>query len=72
MSTLWVGDQVVGETTSGAWGYRVNKSIALGMLRADLAVPGGKVEVDIYGIRYPATIHEDAPLWDPGNERIRA
>ncbi|WP_333712694.1 GcvT family protein [Yoonia sp.] len=72
MSTLWVGDQVVGETTSGAWGYRVNKSIALGMLRADLAVPGAKVEVDIYGIRYPATIHADAPLWDPENARIRA
>jgi dimethylglycine dehydrogenase len=72
MSTLWVGDEVVGETTSGAWGYRVNKSIALGMLRADLAVPGGKVEVDIYGTRYPATIAEDAPLWDPENARIRA
>ncbi|SFS21147.1 GcvT family protein [Yoonia litorea] len=72
MSTLWVGDQVVGETTSGAWGYRVNKSIALGMLRADLAVPGGKVEVDIYGERYPATIAEDAPLWDPENARIKA
>jgi dimethylglycine dehydrogenase len=72
MSTLWVGDEVVGETTSGAWGYRVNKSIALGMLRADLAVPGGKVEVDIYGERYPATIHDDTPLWDPENARIRA
>ena len=33
MSTLWKGEDVVGETTSGAWGYRVNASIALGMLR---------------------------------------
>jgi dimethylglycine dehydrogenase len=72
MSTIWVGDEVAGETTSGGWGYRVNKSIALGMLRADLAIAGTKVAVDIYGTRYPATVQEDQPLWDPDNARIRA
>ncbi|PXW72402.1 dimethylglycine dehydrogenase [Loktanella sp. PT4BL] len=72
MSTIWVGDEVAGETTSGGWGYRVDKSIALGMLRADAAVPGAKVHVDIYGERYIATIQEDRPLWDPENSRIRA
>ena len=72
MSTLWVGDEVVGETTSGGWGYRINKSIALAMMRSDLAVPGNKVDIDIYGERYTATIAEDQPLWDPQNERIRA
>jgi dimethylglycine dehydrogenase len=72
MSTIWAGDTVAGETTSGGWGYRVDKSIALGMLRADLAVPGTKVAIDIYGRRYPATVQEDQPLWDPANERIRA
>ena len=45
MSTLWQGDEVVGETTSGAWGYRVNASIALGMLRTDLAVPGPRLRL---------------------------
>ena len=72
MSTIWAGDTVAGETTSGGWGYRVDKSIALGMLRADLAVPGTKVAIDIYGTRYPATVQQDKPLWDPSNERIRA
>ncbi len=72
MSTIWVGDDVAGETTSGGWGYRVDKSIALGMIRADAAVPGTKVAVDIYGERYSATVQEDQPLWDPQNERIRA
>ncbi|MBT8458246.1 MAG: FAD-dependent oxidoreductase [Boseongicola sp.] len=72
MSTLWHGDEVVGETTSGAWGYRVNKSIALGMLRADLTTPGTEVEVEIFGKRCKATVQEDQPLWDPANERIRA
>jgi len=66
------GDDVVGETTSGDWGYRVNKSIALGMLRTDLNVEGTKVEVAFYGERHTATVHADAPLWDPDNSRIRA
>lgn len=72
MSTVWMGGDVVGETTSGAWGYRVNKSIALGMVKPEAAKPGTKVEVEIYGERYAATIEEDQPLWDPANERIRA
>ena len=72
MSTIWKGGQVVGETTSGNWGYRVNASIAMGMLAPDLAVPGTEVEIDIYGQRCKAIVQEDAPLWDPANDRIRA
>ncbi len=72
LSTLWSNGEVVGETTSGAWGYRVGKSVALGMLRADLAVPGTTVEVEIYGERRPAVVQEDRPLWDPQNARLRA
>lgn len=72
MSTIWVGDTVVGETTSGAWGYRVNASIALGMVKAEYAVPGTKLEVEIYGKRCAAVVQEDQPLWDPENLRLRA
>jgi dimethylglycine dehydrogenase len=72
MSTLWHGGQVVGETTSGNWGYRVGKSIALGMLRADLAVAGTEIEVEIYGDRFKALVQPDGPLFDPNNERLRA
>ena len=72
MSTLWHNGEIVGETTSGAWGYRVNASIALGMIRADLAVAGTEIEVEIYGERRKATVQEDQPLWDAENERIRA
>ena len=42
------------------------------LLRADLAVPGTNLEVEIYGERRPATVQPDAPLWDPENERLRA
>ncbi|MBV1927704.1 MAG: dimethylglycine dehydrogenase, partial [Rhodobacteraceae bacterium] len=72
MSMLWHDGAIVGETTSGAWGYRVNASIALGMVRADLAVPGTEIEVEIYGERRRAEVQADAPLWDPTNERLRA
>ena len=72
MSTIWHGGEVVGETTSGAWGHRVNASIALGMVRADLAVPGTELEVEIYGSRCKAVVQQDMPLWDPENERLRA
>ncbi len=72
MSTLWHDGKIVGETTSGGWGYRVNASIAFGMLRTDLAVPGTEIEVEIYGERCRAVVQEDQPLWDAANERIRA
>ena len=72
MATLWQGDTVVGETTSGGYGYRVGQSIALGMLRADLTEPGTEIEVDIYGERRKAVVQPDQPLWDPQNERLRA
>ncbi len=72
MSTLWKDGQVVGETTSGAWGYRVGKSVALGMLRADCTAPGTGLEVEIYGERYRATVQPDRPLWDPENARLKA
>lgn len=72
MSTLWHNGAIVGETTSGGWGHRVDKSIALGMLRADLAVPGVTIEVEIFGERFSATVQQDKPLWDPENERLRS
>ncbi len=72
MSTLWKDGEVVGETTSGAWGHRIDKSVALGMIRHDLGAPGTEVEVEIYGEKYKAVVQEDLPLWDPQNERLRA
>jgi len=72
MSTVWHDDQVVGETTSGGWGYRIGASIALAMVRADLAQVGTKLEVEIYGKRCDAVVQPDQPLWDPENKRIKA
>jgi len=72
MSTLWHDGQIVGETTSGGFGYRLDKSIALGMLRADLAEPGSRIEVEIFGERFSATVQSDEPMWDPANARLKS
>ncbi|MBY5933225.1 FAD-dependent oxidoreductase [Tateyamaria omphalii] len=72
MSTIWSGDKVVGETTSGAWGHRINASVALGVVQTDLSSPGTTLEVEMFGKRYAATVQPDQPLWDPENERLRA
>ena len=72
MSTLWHNDQVVGETTSGGFGHRVEKSIALGMVKSELAVAGTALEVEIFGVRCAAVVQEDKPLWDAENARIRS
>jgi dimethylglycine dehydrogenase len=72
MSTIWHDGVIVGETTSGYFGHRVGACIALGMLRADLNVAGVAVEVEVFGVRRPAVVQADAPLWDATNARIRA
>ncbi|KQZ81919.1 dimethylglycine dehydrogenase [Mesorhizobium sp. Root157] len=72
MSTLWHDGKIVGETLSGGWGHRIDESIALGMLRADLTEPGSAVEIEIFGERFKAVVQKDEPLWDPDNERLKA
>jgi dimethylglycine dehydrogenase len=72
MSTLWHDGKIAGETLSGGWGHRVDKSIALGMLRADLAEPGTRVEIETFGERFAATVQAGQAVWDPGNERLRS
>ena len=72
MSTIWHQGAVVGEVTSGYWGHRIGACVGLGMLKAAVNLPGTEVEVEIFGVRHPAVVQADAPLWDPKNERIRA
>ena len=43
----------------------------LAALRAELASPGRELAVTILGEARPAVVAE-APLYDPGNERLKA
>ena len=72
MSTLWHDGVIVGETTSGSWGYRVNKNIALAILRTDLVKPGTELMVDILGEMYPAVVQGGNGLYDPTHSRLKS
>jgi dimethylglycine dehydrogenase len=67
---IYVGDELVGRVTSGGYGWRVGRTIALAMLRPDLAQSGQELEVWILGKRYLAKVGEESPF-DPNNERLR-
>jgi dimethylglycine dehydrogenase len=65
------GDTNVGLTTSGVWSHTLNKSVALAYVKADKAVPGTKLQVNVLGQMRSATVHAE-PLYDPKNQRLRA
>ena len=62
--------EIIGRATGGGFGFRVDQSLALGMLRPDLADTGTELEIEILGKNYPATVIPDSPF-DPRNERLR-
>jgi dimethylglycine dehydrogenase len=60
----------IGRTTSGGYGWRVGKSLALAMLRPEYAAPGTELDIQILGEMRRATIIPDSPF-DPANMRLR-
>ena len=68
---IYAGGELVGRATSGNYGWRVGKSLALAMVRPDLAVEGSEVEIEVLGERRRATVIPESPF-DPKNERLRA
>ncbi len=62
---------VIGRATSGGYGWRLGKSLALAMIRPDLAAVGTELEIEILGNRYAAKVIPESP-YDPDNEKLRA
>ena len=60
-----------GQVTSGAYGYSVEKSLAIGFLKAGTAGAGDTVHVAILGGSVPATVLSEPPF-DPSGQRLRA
>ena len=67
---IWLGDELVGRATSGGYGFRVEKSLALAMVRPDLAALGTELEITILGERYNCVVIADSPF-DPENNALR-
>ena len=66
---IWHGDKVVGWVTSGAYGHRVGRSLALGYVPASVAAEP-KFQIEIIGERHDARRLDAAP-YDPEGARMR-
>ena len=68
---IYKGDKVIGRATGGNFGFRVQKSLAIGMVQPDYAAIGSKLTMDILGTTYDVEVIQDSP-YDPDNNFIRA
>ena len=60
----------MGRATSGGYGWRTQKSLALGH-DTGLHEIGTELEIEILGDLFKATVIEESP-YDPQNEKLRA
>jgi len=67
---IYAVDDLVGTVTSGGFGHRVGKNIAMGFIDTAEAELGTELEIGILGSRYSATVVSE-PIFDPANERVR-
>ncbi len=68
---IFVGEACVGLTTSGGYGYSVEKSLGFGYVTPELAAAGTELEIGILGERHAARVLAE-PAYDPANERLRS
>ena len=61
---------MIGRTTSGGYGWRTGKSLALAMVGPEFSHIGGDVDVRILGEKRRAIVIPDSP-YDPQNEALR-
>jgi dimethylglycine dehydrogenase len=69
-ATVWQGNEAVGLVTSGGYGHRIARSIALAYVRSDLAMPGMRLDIEILGERRAASVSAE-PIFDPENARLK-
>ena len=68
---LYSNGRLVGRATNGGFGFRVNKSLALGMVGPQHSAVGTELEIKILGKLFKATVIPESP-YDPDNKALRA
>ncbi len=68
---IYQDDKVVGRATGGNYGFRVQKSLALGMVKPEFSKIGTKLKMDILGKLHDVQVIKDSP-YDHENKIIRA
>ena len=69
-NALLKNGELIGRATGGGFGFRIRKSLALGMVAPEYSEPGTELEIDILGKTFNAVVIRDSPF-DPKNERLR-
>ena len=68
---ILLNGELVGRATSGGYGWRTGKSLALAMIAPELAVIGTTLEIVILGETRQAVVIPDSPF-DPENHALRS
>ena len=68
---ILLGGKMVGRCTSGGFGWRIGRSLALGMVRPEHGEPGRELDLTILGRSHRARVIAESPF-DPENGRLRA
>jgi dimethylglycine dehydrogenase len=68
---IYANGKLVGRATGGNYGFRVEKSLALAMVRPEHAELGTDLQMDILGARHRVTVIPESP-YDPENQRLRS
>ncbi|MEZ5773677.1 MAG: FAD-dependent oxidoreductase [Hyphomicrobiaceae bacterium] len=63
--------KLAGRATNGSYGFRVDKSLALAMVRPDHAALGTELQIKILGKMFGARVIGESP-YDPENAKLRA
>lgn len=67
---VWQGDRILGETTSGGYGFVVAKSLALAYIPTPEAKPGDGYQIPVLGVKQPARLLA-APPYDPTGHKLK-
>jgi len=68
---IYANGSLVGRATGGNYGFRLERSLALAMVRPEHAEPGTELTMDILGERHDVTVIPESP-YDPENERLKS
>ncbi len=68
---IYAKGKLVGRATNGGFGWRVNKSLALGMVRPEFSALGTELEIKILDKMFKASVIAESP-YDADNVKLRA
>ncbi|XP_070599325.1 dimethylglycine dehydrogenase, mitochondrial [Erythrolamprus reginae] len=70
--SVWYNNKVIGNTTSGCYSYSTQQSLAFAYVPVELSKVGQKLEIELLGKNYPATVvQEPLVMTEPTRTRLQ-